>query len=104
MYSSVWNWVISYFEAGFARYAIRASVRYLRLKYEIKDWETHIDFHLLVKAIIHDQAVGHTYAMRLHRMTGDVGIVAHIGVVEVGNLLVVGGDAIGERFSRHVAR
>lgn len=64
---------------------------------------THVDLHFLVEAIVHDQAVGHTYAMRLHGVARDVGVVAHIGVVEVGDLLVVGTNAIGERLSRHGA-
>lgn len=48
---------------------------------------THVNLHLLVQAIIHDQAVGHSYAMRLHGMSSIVGIVSDIRVVEVCDLL-----------------
>lgn len=71
---------------------------------ERKGRNTHIDLHLLVEAIVHDQAVGHAYTVWLHRVTGDVGIVTHVGVVEVSHLLVVGDNAIGERFGRHFER
>lgn len=46
-----------------------------------------INLHLLVEGIVHDQTMGHPYAMWLHRVARDVGIVANVGVVEVGNLL-----------------
>jgi hypothetical protein len=36
-------------------------------------------------------------AMRLHRVAGDVGIVANIGVIEVGNSLLVMVDHLVER-------
>ena len=62
---------------------------------------SHINLHFLIESIVHDQAVGHTYTVRLHRVTRDVGIVTDIRVVEVGNLFVVGPDAIGERFYGH---
>jgi pyoverdine/dityrosine biosynthesis protein Dit1 len=44
---------------------------------------SYIDFHLLVDTVVHDQAVRQAYAMRLHRMTGDICVVSNIGVVEV---------------------
>jgi hypothetical protein len=43
--------------------------------------------------------------MRLHRVARDVGIVAHIRVVEIGDLLVLGAKkGVGNRFSRHIER
>ena len=45
-----------------------------------------VDLHLLVDAIVHDETVGQSYAMRLHGMASDVGEVANVRVVEVGNL------------------
>lgn len=47
--------------------------------------------------------MGHAYAVRLHGMPRDVGIVAHVRVVEVGDLFVVGTYAIGEGFGGHGA-
>lgn len=49
---------------------------------------THVDFHFLVKAIVHDQAMGHPYTVRLHGMSRHIGIVSHVGIVEVGDLAV----------------
>lgn len=49
--------------------------------------DTYVYLELLVEAIVHNQAVGHAYAVRLHGMASDVGIVAHIRVVEVRDLL-----------------
>ena len=46
-----------------------------------------VDLELLVEAVVHDQAVRHPDAVRLHGMSGVVGVVAHIAVVEVGHLL-----------------
>lgn len=39
---------------------------------------TYIYLHLLVRPIVHDQAVGQPYAMRLHRMACDICIVSDI--------------------------
>lgn len=39
---------------------------------------TYVDLHLGVQAIIHNQAVGHSYAVRLHGMAGDICVVADI--------------------------
>ena len=50
---------------------------------------TYVDFHLLVQLEIHDQAVRHPNAMRLHRMSCHIGIIAHIGVVEVCDSLLL---------------
>lgn len=50
---------------------------------------THIDFHLLVEAVVHDQTVGHPYAMRLHGMAGIVGVVSDIRVIKVCDLFVL---------------
>lgn len=52
--------------------------------------DTHVDFELLIETVVHDKGVSQANAMRLHRMPGDVGVVAHIGVVEVGDLGLVG--------------
>ena len=43
------------------------------------------DLHLLVKAIVQDQGVGHAKAVRLHWMSGSIVEVANFGVVEVDN-------------------
>ena len=81
MYSSVWNWVISNLEAGFARCKVRQIAE--------PEWaSTNINLHLLVEAIVHDQAMGHPDPMGLHRMTRDIGVVTNIGVVEIGDFLV----------------
>ena len=40
--------------------------------------KTYIYLHLLIQLIVHDEAVSHSYSVRLHRMSGDVGIIAHI--------------------------
>lgn len=59
---------------------------------ERTEGQTYVDFHLLIKTIIHDQTVGHAYPMGLHGVPGDIGIVAHIRIIEVSHsLLVVGG-------------
>lgn len=47
----------------------------------------HVDFHFLVQAIVHDQAVSHSYTMWLHGMTSIVGVVSNIRVVKVGDFL-----------------
>jgi len=48
-----------------------------------------VDFHVLISAIVHDQAVGQPDSVRLHGMASDVGVVSNIGVVEVCNPLLV---------------
>jgi hypothetical protein len=47
----------------------------------------HVDFHLFVKAVVHDKTVGHSDTVRLHGMASVVGIVSDIRVVEVGDFL-----------------
>lgn len=57
-----------------------------------------IDLHLLVDAIVHDQTVGQSYTMGLHRVTSNIGEVSDIRVVEVCHLFRrrgAQGDAIG---------
>lgn len=51
--------------------------------------------------------MGHPYAVWLHRVARDVGIVANVGVVEVGDLLVaitgiIQVDRIKRREGRHL--
>lgn len=53
--------------------------------------QTYIYFHLFIKSIVHHQAVGHSNAMRLHGVPSDIGIIAHIRVIEVGNALLIRG-------------
>jgi hypothetical protein len=49
--------------------------------------DTYIDFHLLVEVVLHDETVRQANSMRLHGMASHVGIIANIGVIEVGDLL-----------------
>jgi len=44
---------------------------------------THINFHLLVDPIVHDQAMRQPNPMRFHGMPSDIRIVSNIRVVEV---------------------
>jgi len=50
--------------------------------------KTHVDLHLLVQAIVHDQAVGHSNAVWLHGMSRDIGVVSDIRVIEVSDFLL----------------
>jgi hypothetical protein len=47
----------------------------------------HVNFHLLVEAVVHDETVSHSDTMRLHWMAGIVGVVSDIRVIEVGDFL-----------------
>ena len=47
----------------------------------------HVNFHLFVQAIIHNQTVGHSNTVRLHGMTSIVGVISDIRVVEVCDFL-----------------
>lgn len=47
---------------------------------------TYIYFHMSVEVIMHDQVMGKSDSMRLHRVTDWVGIVANVIVVEVCDL------------------
>lgn len=49
--------------------------------------ETYINLHLLVHAIIHNQAMRQPDAMGFHGMTSDIGKVSYIGVIEISDLL-----------------
>ena len=51
---------------------------------------TYVDLHFLIQAVIHDQAVSHSYAVRFHWMPRNIGIVAHVRIVEVRNGLLLG--------------
>lgn len=52
-------------------------------------FQTHIDFHLLIQAVVHNQAVSHSNPVRFHGMPRNIGIVAHVRIVEVRNGLLV---------------
>lgn len=66
---------------------------------------TYIYLHLLVRPIVHDQAVGQPYAMRLHGMAGDICIVSDIRIIEVRDLLLrppsIGGGRVDWSEARH---
>lgn len=53
--------------------------------------KTYIYFHLLVETVVHNETVGHAYPVRLHGMPSNIGIIAHIGIIEVGHCLFVAG-------------
>ncbi len=42
-------------------------------------------FHASVEAVVHDEVVRHTNAMRFHGMALAIVVVSYLGVVEVGN-------------------
>lgn len=50
--------------------------------------KTHIDLEVLVNVVVHDKTVGQADPMRLHGMPSDIRVVANVGVVEVGHLLL----------------
>jgi hypothetical protein len=52
--------------------------------------ETYVYLHLFVAAIIHDQTVSDPNSVWFHRMTSAIGIISHIGIVEVGHFLGLG--------------
>lgn len=58
---------------------------------------TYINLEEFVNVVVHDQAVGQSNAMRLHGMARNVRIIANIGVVKVGDLLLVGAQLLVER-------
>lgn len=111
MYSSVWNWVISCRVAGFARWRKRSQQLIFRLdisdtsshniKGEIAGYcerwklKTHVNLHLLINTIVHDQTVRQPNSMRLHGMTSNVGIVSNVRVVEVRNPLLAARPVCG---------
>lgn len=74
----------------------------------MKDAPTYINLHFLIHAIVHDQAMRQAYAMRLHRMARDIGVVANIRVVEIGHPVLLAGIVEHERIKRgkgsHVER
>lgn len=39
-------------------------------------WETHVNLHLFVQAVVHNQAVRHSYSVGLHGVPSDIGIVS----------------------------
>jgi hypothetical protein len=55
---------------------------------EVLQLPTHINLHLLVDAIVHDQAMRQPNSMRFHGMPGDISIISNIGIVEVCNPLL----------------
>lgn len=64
--------------------------------------KTYINFHFLVKAIVHDQTMGHTNPVGLHWMPSDVGIVAHVRVVKICYTFLM--ITIGERLIKRGER
>jgi hypothetical protein len=50
---------------------------------------TYIDFHVLVKAVVHDQAMGHSNTMRFHWMACTIVVVTHIGYLLVSSVCML---------------
>ena len=48
---------------------------------------TYIYLHFRVQTVVHDQTMGHPYAVWLHGMPGNIRIVSHVRVVEICDLL-----------------
>ena len=48
--------------------------------------DTHIDFHMPVKIVMHDEVVGKANAVGLHGMADRIGIITYIVVIEVRDL------------------
>jgi hypothetical protein len=69
-------------EAGFARCVALATEFMCR-----QSSFAYVDLHFGVESIIHDQAMRHPYSVGLHRVTCNIGIVAHVGIVEVRDFL-----------------
>jgi hypothetical protein len=65
---------------------------------------TYVNLHLFVKAIVHHQAVSHPDAMRLHGMSGNVGIVANVRVIEVCDSFLVHGSIQDRKIQRSCGR
>lgn len=51
---------------------------------------TYVDLEVFVDVVVHDEAVCQADTVRLHGMASDIGIVANVRVVEVGDLLLRG--------------
>lgn len=49
---------------------------------------TYKKLHFLIKPIIHDQTVCHAYSMWFHGVSGLVGKIANIVIVDVSNVLL----------------
>lgn len=49
---------------------------------------TYVYLHLRISAIVHDQAVRQSYAVRLHGMASDICVVSDIRIVEVRDSLL----------------
>lgn len=110
MYSSVWNWVISFTTAGLARCSKTPSVLISqRGTYQFQDYggersgesATDVNFEIFVDIVVHDQAVRQPNSVWLHRVTSDICIVANIRVVKVRNLLLAG-IQLGEQGPRPI--
>lgn len=66
---------------------------------------TYVNLEKLVHIVVHDQAVGKPDTMRLHGVTGHVGVVANVGVVKVGDpFLVIVDDGIQRLVTRDSGR
>lgn len=51
---------------------------------------TDIDFEILVDVVVHDEAVCQSDPVWLHGMASHVRIIANVGIIKVGNLLLAG--------------
>jgi len=58
----------------------------------VTDGSTHVDFHVFVHPIVHDQGMCKPDSMRFHRMSSGISIVANIRVVKVCNTFLVRGS------------
>jgi hypothetical protein len=96
IYSSVWNCVISYLEAGFARWSLsvwssrETAPRLVYNEAGHRIW-THIYLHFGIKTVVHNKTMRHSYSVRLHRMPSNISIIANIRIVEIGHFLGIRG-------------
>ena len=65
---------LRHFEAGRRFRALQMSVRTIGQCSRA----TYVYLHLRVQVVVHDQAVGHPYAVRLHRMASNISVVPDV--------------------------
>lgn len=48
-------------------------------------FQTYVDLHLVIQAVVHDETVAHTDTMWLHGVSRAIVVVANVLVVEVSD-------------------
>ena len=65
--------------------------------FEFRGWLCAVDLHLFVHPVVHHKTVCHPDSVGFHRMTSNICVIPHVGIVEICHSFLVAASSIEVR-------